>query len=108
MKIEGNAPSQAIDLYRKVDTHRQEKASGADKAEQDQNIHAKMGEAVSDEVSISDEAKLRALAQNAIDKLPDVRMDKVEEISKLIESGKYNPDGVKIADSMLSGISIKV
>ncbi len=109
MKIEGNVPSQAVDSYRKVDTHRQAEVDKADKVAKGQDVSARMTEDVSDKVSISGEAKLRALAQSALDKLPDVRQKRIDELSKLIESGQYNPSAEKIAEKMLSNaISIKI
>ncbi len=108
MKIEGNAPSQAVDSYRKVDTQKQAEVEKAGKVDKAQDVSARVREDVSDKVSISGEAKLRALAQSALDKLPDVRQEKVDRLSKLIESGQYNPDAEKIAEKMLSSISIKV
>ena len=108
MKIDGNIPSQAVDSYRKVDTQKQTDVEKAGKVDKAQDVPARMREGVSDKVSISGEAKLRALAQNALDKLPDVRQEKVDRLSKLIESGQYNPDAEKIAEKMLSSISIKV
>ncbi|MBN1592506.1 MAG: flagellar biosynthesis anti-sigma factor FlgM [Candidatus Coatesbacteria bacterium] len=109
MKIEGNIPSQAVDSYRKVDAPKQAEVNRADKAAQGQNISGKMSEEVSDQVSISSEAKLRALAHGALEQIPDVRQDRVEKLSKLIESGQYNPSAEKIAEKMLNNsISIKV
>ena len=108
MKIEGNVPSQAIDSYRKVDTQKQAKVEEAAGADQVQKASSLIRDEAPDQVSISDEAKLRALAHDAISKLPDVRTEKVQTLSKLIESGEYEPDAGKTAESMLRSISIKV
>ena len=108
MKIEGNVPSQAVDSYRKVDTQKQAEVEKAGKVDKAHDVSARTREEVSDKVSISGEAKLRALAQSALDKLPDIRQEKVDLLSRLIESGQYDPDAEKIAEKMLSGISIKV
>ena len=108
MKIEGNIPSQAVDSYRKVDTPKQAELEKAGEVDKGHDVSARVREEVSDKVSISGEAKLRALARNALDKLPDVRQDKVDKLSRLIESDQYNPDAEKIAEKMLSSISIKI
>ena len=108
MKIEGNVPSQAIDSYRRVDAQKQAKVDEAPGADQAQKTTSRTREEEPVQVTISDEAKLRALAHDAINKLPDVRTEKVQTLSKLIESGDYDPDAGKIADSMLRSISIKV
>ena len=108
MKIEGNVPSQAVDSYRKVDGPKQAEVEKASEVEKGQDAAARISKEVSDNVSISDEAKLRALAQKTLEKLPDVRQDKVDKLSKLIQSGRYNPEAEKIAEKILSGLSIKV
>ncbi|MCD6328465.1 flagellar biosynthesis anti-sigma factor FlgM [bacterium] len=109
MKIEGNAPSQAIDLYRKVDTQRQTKVDEAARTDQGKPVSGRMRGEVSDDVSISDEARLRAVAQDALATLPELRQDKVDKFTALIESGEYNPKSEDIAENMLnSSINIKI
>ncbi|HUT04422.1 MAG TPA: flagellar biosynthesis anti-sigma factor FlgM [bacterium] len=108
MKIEGNIPSQVVDSYRKVDSRKQAEVNKASDVGMDQDASARISKEMSDNVSISDEAKLRALAQKTLEKLPDVRQEKVDRLSKLIQSGRYNPDAEKIAEKILSGLSIKV
>lgn len=108
MKIEGNVPSQAIDSYRKVDTQKQAKIEETAGTEQAQKAPSRIREEASDRVSISDEARLQALAHDAISKLPDIRAEKVQTLSELVESGEYDPDAGKIADAMLKNFSIKV
>ncbi len=108
MKIEGNVPSQVVDSYRKVDSRKQAEVNKASDVGVDQDASARISKEMSDNVSISDEAKLRALAQKTLEQLPDVRQEKVDRLSKLIQSGRYNPDAEKIAEKILSGLSIKV
>jgi len=107
MKIEGNVPSQVVDSYRKVDSRKQAEVNKAEDVSRGQDVPARMPKEMSDNVSISDEAKLRAVAQKVLEKLPDVRQEKVDRLSELIQSGRYNPDAEKIAEKILSGLSIK-
>ena len=37
----------------------------------------------------------------AIKALPDVRMDKVEELTRRVEAGQYQVDAAKLADQMI-------
>lgn len=53
-----------------------------------------------DKVEISDKAKDFQFAMNAYKNLPEVRKDKVDELSKKIQSGSYNPSGEEVVDSM--------
>ncbi|AOT70031.1 flagellar biosynthesis anti-sigma factor FlgM [Geosporobacter ferrireducens] len=53
-----------------------------------------------DKVEISEQARAFQVAYNAYKKLPEVRTDKVEEITKKIQSGNYNPSAEEIAESM--------
>ena len=53
-----------------------------------------------DKVEISDKAKDFQLALNAYKNLPEVRNDKVDEISKKIQSGTYKPTGEEIINSI--------
>lgn len=55
-----------------------------------------------DKVEISDRAKDFQWALNAYKNLPDVRKEKVEEVTRKIQSGTYNPTGEEIADSMFN------
>ena len=55
----------------------------------------------SDQVVLSSEAQGLQQQIAAIKALPDVRMDKVEELSRRVESGNYQVDAAKIADQMI-------
>ena len=55
----------------------------------------------SDEVVLSSEAQGLQQQIAAIKALPDVRMDKVEELSRRVEAGDYQVDAAKIADQMI-------
>jgi negative regulator of flagellin synthesis FlgM len=54
-----------------------------------------------DNVKISSKGKDYAIAMNALKDVPDVRMDKVNELSAKIEKGEYNVSGNDIADKMM-------
>ncbi len=53
-----------------------------------------------DKIEISNKAKDFQLALNAYKNLPEVRQNKVDELSKQIKSGTYKPKGDEIVDSM--------
>ena len=55
----------------------------------------------SDEVVLSSEAQGLQQQIAAIKALPDVRQDKVAELSHRIESGQYQVDAAKLADQMI-------
>jgi len=54
-----------------------------------------------DEFSISGLAKEYQVALKALRNVPDIRMDKVQEISRKIERGEYNVSAEDIAEKML-------
>lgn len=55
----------------------------------------------SDRVEISDAAREMQIARRAIDQLPDIREDKVNEIKALMQSGKYKPSAQDVLDKIL-------
>jgi negative regulator of flagellin synthesis FlgM len=55
-----------------------------------------------EKVSLSSIAKDIVHAEKAIEQLPDVRAQKVQELKAQIETGKYNVNGEKIAEKMMS------
>jgi len=54
-----------------------------------------------DEFSISKLAKEYQIALKALRNVPDIRMDKVQEISRKIEKGEYNVSAEDIAEKMI-------
>lgn len=54
-----------------------------------------------DRVEISSKAMEIKVAMEALSSVPEVRKDKVEEIKRLIEEGKYNPDPKEVAKKMV-------
>lgn len=57
-----------------------------------------------DRVDISSRSKEIADILSAINQLPDVRTDKVQEIQKSVEAGTYSVDPSKVADKILKSI----
>lgn len=55
-----------------------------------------------DDVKISSTGKDFAIAMNALKNVPDVRMDRVNEISAKLESGEYNVSGDDIMNKLFS------
>ncbi len=71
------------------------KSANADKASQVQRR---------DEVVLSSAAKEFGPMLQALKNMPDVREDKVKEISEKIQSGNYTIDGREVADKMIGRI----
>jgi negative regulator of flagellin synthesis FlgM len=94
VKIQGNNPLDGKDLLNKVQDLRKnqevEKQNNTQKVEESE-----------DKISLSGKAKEISELKTLIDQLPDIRMDKVEEIKKAIDSGNYNIDARKIAEKIL-------
>jgi len=78
-----------------------QKPSGADA--QDKAAEAKTTNPT-DRVNISDRSKEIADIMSAVNQLPDVRTDKVQEIQKSVEAGTYTVDASKVADKILKNI----
>lgn len=57
-----------------------------------------------DRVDISGRTREVADIQSAVNQLPEIRTDKVEEIKKAVESGAYTVDPAKVAQSILKSI----
>jgi flagellar biosynthesis anti-sigma factor FlgM len=57
-----------------------------------------------DRVEISSRSKEIADIMSAINQLPDVRTDKVQQVQKSIEAGTYSVDSSKVADKILKSI----
>ncbi|MCP4646175.1 MAG: flagellar biosynthesis anti-sigma factor FlgM [bacterium] len=62
--------------------------------------------AMGSKVSFSEEAKNLAIdpqkIREALTQVPDVRMDKVNELREAIANGTYNPPVDKVADKMIT------
>ncbi|HTF99166.1 MAG TPA: flagellar biosynthesis anti-sigma factor FlgM [Nitrospirota bacterium] len=57
-----------------------------------------------DRIDISGQSKEIAELQAAVNQLPDIRADKVQEIKKSVEAGTYTVDASKVAESILKSI----
>lgn len=57
-----------------------------------------------DIVSISNNAKDSQNIMKALKDVPDIRMEKVREISERYETGKYNINGKDVADNILKSV----
>jgi len=55
-----------------------------------------------DDVKISSKGKDYAIAMNALKNVPDVRTDKVNELSAKIESGEYKVSGDDIMNKLFA------
>jgi negative regulator of flagellin synthesis FlgM len=53
-----------------------------------------------DKIELSEKARDFQTALNAYKNLPEIRKDKVEEISKKLQSGTYNPSGEEVVNSI--------
>jgi negative regulator of flagellin synthesis FlgM len=93
MKISetGNSPNKLISMY-KVN----EGKVGAESGKRSANRAVK-----EEKVSLSSMARDIQQAEQAIEKLPDVREQKIQELKDQIEAGKYNVNGEKIAEKMI-------
>ncbi len=89
MKVHGNRPPEGQDVYLRT-----QKTQGKDAIEEGQKIQERR--TVKDKVELSGRAREIDALKKAINELPDVRTDKVEEIKKAIETGNYRIDPGKI------------
>ena len=97
MKIHGQNPIEGKDLYNKVqDLNKKQEAVDKDGAEKT-SINK-------DKITLSEQAKGINELKALIEKLPDIRNDKVEQIKKAIDAGDYNIDSLKVAEKILEEI----
>ncbi len=95
MKIQGNKPPEGQEIN--LNAQKISKPEVKDKA-----VSSAGGpKSFSDKVEISGTGKEVAEIIAAVNQLPDVRTDKVNAIKAAIESGKYQPDSIKIAEKIL-------
>ncbi|MBF0330115.1 MAG: flagellar biosynthesis anti-sigma factor FlgM [Nitrospirae bacterium] len=55
----------------------------------------------SDQVTVSEKAKEIGRLQQEVQKMPDVRADKVDDVKEKIKAGTYNVKGEAVAGKML-------
>lgn len=93
MKIWGNVPS-VTGVY-------------GSKGKIDRTAQVQGAASKRDELSISGTAKDYSVVMKALQQVPDVRQDKIDEISKKIESGNYSVSSTDIADKIISSLISK-
>ena len=54
-----------------------------------------------DALIVSGDAQFIAAARAQLDKIPDIRMEKVEAIRAKLDSDDYNPDSAAVADGLV-------
>jgi len=91
MKIWGEIPKISGVYDRQKNIGKVEKASGISSKKKDV-------------VSISNQAKDFQTVLKALKEVPDVRQDKVMELSEKLESGKYDVKGRDVAERILKSI----
>ncbi len=60
-----------------------------------------------DKVEISSAARDIQVARKALEEVPDIRTDKLDEIKTLMASGNYKPSAEDIVEKLLSGVESK-
>lgn len=90
MKITGSQYKQIAKMYQKKASRRIEKG--------DSNQ--------SDKINLSREGKELKRIHEKLNQTPEVRMEKVKQLRKVVQQGTYQVSGEKIAEKMLEGIII--
>ena len=93
MKITPNGNSIPIEAYV---NNVQDKKTTAPPKDKTANVGAK-----TDTVDISDAAKRVSAARDELDRIPDVREDKVAELKAQVENGTYKVNAEEVAEKML-------
>lgn len=60
-----------------------------------------------DKVEISSAARDIQIARKALEEVPDIRTDKLDEIKTLMASGNYKPSAEDIVEKLLAGVESK-
>ena len=93
MKINGHKPPESVDVVRL------QKAAG-----KNESTRLSGKQDFTDKVDLSGNAKELGDIMSAINRLPDVRAQKVDAIRGRIDSGKYDVNPVEIARKMIDEI----
>ena len=96
MEIKGNNPAVNLNSYVNQVNNQPNRPE-----ENDQDKAQPQAVAKGDEVTLSSQAKEISRAQQALEQVPDVRQDKVQELQNQIENGTYRADPGRIAGAML-------
>jgi negative regulator of flagellin synthesis FlgM len=97
MKITGNKNNVALNAYVKG-AGGKEGVKGSQAAKKGQSAGKT---AKSDKADISQKASTLSKVREAVDAVPEVRVDKVSEIKKAVDGGNYNVRGEKVADAII-------
>lgn len=97
MNVQGSNPVDGKELFAKVQDL--EKGKEAEKKAGAQKTNGEK-----DKISLSGQAKEISELKSEIDKLPDIRTERVEEVKKAIDTGNYNIDTLRIAEKILEEI----
>ena len=90
MKIWGDS-SRITGIYKRDGSVRQTNETG--------KAHPKK-----DVVSISNKARDMQIVQKALTQEPDIRKDKVDELTAKYRTGSYNPGGKEIAEKIINSV----
>ncbi|MBA4373171.1 MAG: flagellar biosynthesis anti-sigma factor FlgM [Thermodesulfovibrio sp.] len=94
MKIQGNRPPEKQDISTQVQNiGKSAQAGGKGAVEQVSKT---------DRVDLSGKAREMAEMRNTIDRLPEIRTEKVQSIEKAVNDGTYKIDSQKIANKMIN------
>lgn len=94
MKIYGNKPPENQDIY--LNAQKVDKQGGAsEKGIADEAVKK-------DRVDLSVRAKEIARLKEAVNQIPDIRMEKVQALEKAITEGAYKIDSLKISGKLIN------
>ena len=65
-----------------------------------------MGNKTNRKIILSPRAREISTAKTALDRLPDIRQDRVAEIKRRVEDGSYSMDSRKIACGMIKDVML--
>lgn len=93
MNIRENRPAEGMDISRTISkqTERLDRI----------NKQAQLEAPAQDRIDISERSKKISELMARIDKLPEIREDKIRQIREAIEAGNYEIDPRKVADKIL-------
>lgn len=93
MNIRGNKPAEGVEVARTITKHTER----PDRIGKQPQAEAP----APDRIDISDRSKKISELMARIEKLPEIRVDKVRQIREAVESGTYEIDPRKIVDKIL-------
>ncbi len=97
MKIQGNNQIEGKDLYGKVNDLNKKEQTG--KSSETEHTSGER-----DKISLSGKAQEINQLKKLIHDLPDIRIDKVDQLQQVIDTGSYAIDSYKVAEKMLEEI----